>query len=54
VIIAIQYMKKTENQDALHCATHPRFDDAVKRFLFAYHAGVWVAGLAGRERRNDL
>jgi hypothetical protein len=54
VIIAIEYMKKPENQDALHCAMHPSFDDAMRRFLLAYHAGVSVAGLPGKERRNDL
>jgi hypothetical protein len=45
---------KPENQDALHCAMHLSFDYTVKRFLLAYHAGVSVGGLAGKERRNDL
>jgi hypothetical protein len=54
VIIATDYMKKPRNQDALHCAMHPSFDHAVKRFLLAYHVGVSVACLPGEERRNDL
>jgi hypothetical protein len=32
----------------------PSFDRAVKRFLLAYHEGVSIAGLPGKERRNDL
>jgi hypothetical protein len=32
----------------------PGFGHAVKGFLLAYHAGVSIAALPGKERRNDL
>ena len=40
---------------ALHSALHPGFDRAVKRFiLFCQMPAVGIAGLPGKERRNEL
>jgi hypothetical protein len=47
-------LPKQENQGDIHSDMHPSFDHAVKRFLLGYHAGVSVAGLPCKDRRNDL
>lgn len=54
ILVAHLSLPKRENQGAMHGAMHPSFDRAVKRFILAYHTGVFAAGVPRKERRNEL
>ena len=54
ILVAHLSLQKRENQGVVHSVTHSSFDRAVKRFILACLTGVSVAGLPGKERRNEL
>jgi hypothetical protein len=47
-------LKKEGKSGVSHSDLHTNFDRAIKLFILAYHAGVSIAGLPGKERRNNL
>jgi hypothetical protein len=54
ILVAHLSLGRRQNQGVSHPVSHPSFDHAVKRFLLAYHMSISVAGLPGKERRNNL
>jgi len=52
-VVVASLIEKEEKSGVSHSDLH-NFDRAIERFILAYHAGVSIAGLSGKERRSDL
>jgi hypothetical protein len=53
-VVVVSLIEKEEKSGVSHSDLHTNFDRAIKRFILAYHAGVSIVGLRGKERRDGL